>query len=120
MQALYHLFSSVVPPYESFEQFIPSDLIPAVSRSKKAVTDVHVIDMINPPLVMSSEQQVKVIAEVAARIRDQSLLRSLKELQALIKEADLAGDTLARRKLVQQLCEINLDRQKVFAIIKKR
>jgi hypothetical protein len=109
MRALYHLFSSVTLPCESFEQFVPSDLMPAVSRATGLFRT-------EPPL--AEYMQVGSIVEIATRLRHQSLSSSLEEVSALMREASKSGDVLAERRFRQQSYEIHRDLQKVVTVSK--
>jgi hypothetical protein len=95
--ALYRLLSSVSLDYP-FEQSVPSDLLPVISRTVK--------ESMKPEPVIDREKQVKIVIDAATRIKRIQLLRSFEELKALSNEAASANDRVTAYKLLQQMTEI--------------
>ncbi len=92
--ALYQLFGLDKP----FEQCIPPDLETAVSRA------AEIAKVENP---LTEYQQVKIIIELATRLKHEHLLQSHEEARSLLLEATCTGDISAEKQSRQQIQEID-------------
>ncbi|GCE26488.1 hypothetical protein KDA_19720 [Dictyobacter alpinus] len=95
---LYHLLNSVYqressPSYQSLEQFVPSALMPAVTRVLESVKVMSPRD---------ADALIKEAIQCATRLKKKSLQQLNTELQFLLQEAAAAGDKNAVRQFQQQ------------------
>jgi len=86
----------VSPTLQSFEQFVPSALLPAVAR---------VIRDIESKSPQDGAKLVKEAIQCATRLKRMRLLQWNTELQYLIREAANAGDKALEKQLRQQVFE---------------
>ncbi len=98
---LYRILNSVYqrdvsPTLQSFEQFVPSALLPAVARAIRNVESKSPQD--GAKLVKEAEQ-------CATRLKRNRILQLNTELQYLIREAANAGDKALEKQLRQQVFE---------------
>ncbi len=97
---LYHILNSVYqrassPFNQPLEQFVPSELLPAVARVQKSVESGTIQD---------GAGLVKEAVQCASRLKRTQLLQQNTDLNYLIREADHAGDKASIRQLqVRQL-----------------
>ncbi|GCF06689.1 DNA primase [Dictyobacter arantiisoli] len=99
---LYHLLNSVYqressPSYQSLEQFVPSALMPAVTRSLKCLEAMSSRD---------EEALIKEAVQCATRLKKTRLLQLNTELKFLLREAAATGDKAAMRQFQQQFVTI--------------
>jgi len=99
---LYHILNSVnqrgsSPLHQSFEQYVPSALLIAMTRARKSVESRSLLD---------GAGLVKDAVQCATRLRRTRLLQLNTELRYLIDEAEEAGDLESMRQFQQQLLAI--------------
>lgn len=100
-RALYQVLTPVYqrsdPPAHSFEQYIPPALMVAATRCRTLAASDMPTDQ---------AKQVKVVVQVASRMRCERLLQVNKEITGRIHEADKAGDRVLLRQLQTQQLEV--------------
>jgi len=99
---LYRLLNSVdqrdsSPSHQPFENFVPSALMPAVTRA------IECVELRSPD---DGDALAKEAIQCATRLKRMRLLQLNKELKFLLQDAADAGDIPALRQLQQQLLAI--------------
>ncbi len=99
---LYRIFNSVNPRgasplFHSFENLVPSALLPALARARESVES-------RPPL--QGAGLVKSAVQCATRLKRAHLLQQNMDYQYLLKEATEAGDADAEQQFRQQMLVI--------------